>query len=484
MADEQFDDIAYLYDDVLSRLRKGENLSDIDTDTLVEVYDYAYDMSDEFVCSEVLDQGLRREPDCIALIERKAIRYLQQSEIEGAKIYSSRLSHNSFIRKLITTHLSWNQSDWENCYKNLFKDLKHNSIDDFGAVTLIDVVLGVDSLDNLAKIAKDILGYFRYPSAFLADLANALIDNRLFIDAVDILQELSILEPFNIEHWITIADINANQLNALDDAYSAIDYALALNPDDSLAKLKLGEILYKSGPENFDRVVEIADGLINSNERTQDALYLKAEAFIGNSQYERAVECLKEYLKDSTNKFPVFSLLITLSDGLLSEPLKAELIQTIKTAPEEELTQWIERSRLLLSQNMFRTVVSAIEAADVPISSEWVPTFLMFFYKCAAYQKVVSLYEKWFGTEIDVENYLIYAFASVRTGKSHLFRDTVKEMFERAVHELECGIPAKRLLLVSLVNHANALGNLVEKALESGKPIDSETLAKIDPFLT
>ena len=247
MADNFDDELALLYDDILTRLNKGETLADIDLDSLIEVYDYAYDLSDEFVTAEIMNNVLQRDPDFQPMLERKAFRYALLSEIQGAKCVANILPESSFVKKLINMQTDWDATDWRDSYRRLFADVRHQSLDEYSAMCLIDLALGVDNVAHLSLLLEDILPLCRYPEDFLVDLSGTLLDNDMPDEAVTVLLELTTLQPFSLDYWLQLAELYINRLNNFEEGYNAIDYALAIDPDSGSALMLnstlLGEVV-------------------------------------------------------------------------------------------------------------------------------------------------------------------------------------------------------------------------------------------------
>ena len=98
MADNFDDELALLYDDILTRLNKGETLADIDLDSLIEVYDYAYDLSDEFVTAEIMNNVLseRNIQIVISLLKQNGIRKIVASPGATKVTFVGSLQGDSF----------------------------------------------------------------------------------------------------------------------------------------------------------------------------------------------------------------------------------------------------------------------------------------------------------------------------------------------------------------------------------------------------
>jgi len=478
---ENDDDIAILYEDVLSTLLKGDSTSIYDLGSLVEVYDYAYDLSDEFVTSEIMSVVLSRSSKYVPMLERKAIRLLQLSETDAAKAVASRLPVHSFVRKLVYAQITWDAENWRDSYLHLFKNVKESSISDFGALCLIDLALGVDDLNHLVMQLSEILKLLQYPTDFMADLSYTLQENRLYEQTVTVLQELTTVEPFAAEHWLKLADIYCNYLENTDEALNALEYALAIEPESANAKLLYGNILLKNN-KDVDGVIKIADSLINNREYRQEALYLKAGALMQIDNKVEALKVLEKYLEDCHNPLDIFILIFSLEVGPLSESLKNKFIRSLTETGTVELEQWFDKVKLMLGHLTYRQILSYVEMSnrnDLPYGI-WL-NLQLYLYQSKQYGKVKTNYVNRFGTEIDAEAGLMYIMTLLRMGVTTGLKDMADDALKLIIARYKNGGPSDYVVQMTYAKACFAIHEYLD--LIGDKPVDESAIDEMDPFL-
>ncbi|MDE6323234.1 MAG: hypothetical protein K2L85_03830 [Paramuribaculum sp.] len=437
MADSNYDEIEILYNEVLALLERGERMDSIDSDSLVDVYDYAFDQSDEYVASEVMAGLLAREPDNADMLERKAIRLLQLGEYQGVRNVLRRMPEDSFVSRLVEVQMGWDKSRWREGYEKLFAGFRKGTVEGYGAISVIDLAIGVDSLHNLVVMMPVVLPYFRYPADFLADLSNTLYDNSLHEDAALVLQELTTLEPFCVDHWVRLAEIYLNRLKDPKECMNALDYALAIDPDSSRALLMLGDLLIKTDSQ-IDKVLEISERLINLGEYRSDALYLKAGALISLERNDEAFACMEEYLADCVNPLDAFILLLSLRDGVLPQNLDTQLVELLRGLESADVSDWFERARSYVSPTVVAAMADAVRRSGVAVDEELFSLILLCDYRSGRFGDVIEAYEARFPQKNELSAGLIYLFAQLKKeGLSAKAVETMKR-FNGIVHSKDC----------------------------------------------
>lgn len=481
MADDYNDSVEFLYEEILKRLNSDKPISEVDTDSLIEVYDYAYDLADEFVCSEVMSEVLNREPDCVDMLERKAMRYMQQSEFRGARAIASSLPANSFIRRLVSVYLDWNEQSPKMNYDRLFKGLKHGAVSDFGGICIIDMALGTETLEQLVGYLSEVQNLLRYPQDFTADLAETLLDNQKFGLAAIVFQELTNLEPFTIDHWIKLADIYIHQLTMFEDAANCLDYALAIDPESGSARLLLAELMLKCD-KDVDKVIEIAQSLISENTLVKEALYLKAGAYINQEKPAEALDALMQYIDDCVNTLDICLLMITVADGRLSQAVADKLVRIIGESDVSDVVECVERSKSILSNECYLVFLGCISAALYPCPESLRSYVLLYHYLSGDYCTVIDTYDSISKVEDESDDDLLYAFARAWAGQTDGLQSFLNDLAERLSMDKLNGVSNDRLVLIQSLNSISMLMDYLSNCELERVSVDVEALTAIDPF--
>ncbi len=483
MADNSYDDeIALLYSEIVNRLRDGKPLDDIDEEELIDVYDYAYDMSDEFVTEEIMSFVLRRDSRCVAMLERKAMRYFQLNDLQGASAVAGLLPDDSFIRRLLSVHVSWSEADWRDGYRRLFSGISQGGLSEYDAVCLIDFALGADDISHLSRIVPRIIPLMRDPAAFLADLGGTLVDNGRYAEAIEAFQELADIEPFNLSNWIQIADVSLNNLDDAEEAASALDYALALDPE-SLAALRLkGELLLHNGGDG-EEIMAIADRLAETEAYHAEGIYLKAGMYINRDCPAEALELLKEYIGLCGNPLDISLLMMSLNGYRLPDGIEKFIIGYLSTADVSEIQAWIDKAKVMSGTEMFSYVVSLVVSSGAELSSELIGLWLLSLYREGRFEDVISESDRFFkDTEkVPATAMLICNMARLRLGRNDcISQQAMHDIMGSAIMAYKNQGPEAEIIKNGIVRLC--LGMLSYAQSTPAGEINVPGLDAIDPF--
>lgn len=208
-------------------------------DDLIEIFDYAGDIEDDYLRMEALFLGARLYPDSARLAERRAIFYLFFDE----KVFRAYLAdHNDDASPLwdIMRLNKLPKGTPEACAAvQQFVD----SMDEFEDEEIIQLVQLAETLqingwlyDNLDLLRSRCT----YLPTLLYEVAVSAENAGDYERAVRFLEELTELEPYAAEYWAMLAN-NQLMLERTEAAAASLDYALAIDPDYSEAlRTKLG----------------------------------------------------------------------------------------------------------------------------------------------------------------------------------------------------------------------------------------------------
>ncbi len=481
MAESYEDEMALLYDDVLARLNRGETLTDMDLDTLVEVYDYAYDLSDEYVTAEIMTNVLSRDGDYQPMLERKAFRYSMLSELQGAKAIVAKLPADSFVRRLVMSQANWDADNWKDSYEKLFAGVEPHSLDRYSMMCLIDFALSVDEVSHLSELLAVILPLCECPEDFLVDLSGTLLDNDHAEADVPVLLELTTLQPFSLDYWLQLGELYINRLDNYEEGYSAIDYALAIDPDSGRAMMLKGDLLMKV--EGYtEEVHKLADRLMQMDDFKEDALYLKAGAYIKEGKNAEATEFLKRYTEVCNNPLDIFVLIMSINEGKIDGDLKRRLVEFVKDADVAEITRWIARARSVSDDKSMAVFINAIVDADVLVSDEVFSLVIIYLYRSADYIKVKELYEeREQSADMNPFDSLVYLMCRLRLGDPKGVRELLGDKGDEIYEIVRNAGPEGKLLHVGAAKLVYDMHRYLDS--HKGKKPDMKALDKLDPFI-
>lgn len=246
-------------------------------DELVTIFDSAGDYYDDYLRFEVIVLGSRLYPDSEELMARRAIFY---SERDPASFKNFLEDHPDLSNPLVDImRMSDTYPDRGNSQQAMEHFLEEGKLDE--DETVIQFVrmahsLGLDKwlVDNLGRIRSKVsyLPTLLYEVAVTAE-ESPVLDTV----AIAMLEELTEIEPYCADYW-TLLSFTYTRHNRPDDAASAIDYALAIEPDNIEAlKAKLHIFPADSHSEEIDEILERVHRLDPADAETAYMCVLRAE---------------------------------------------------------------------------------------------------------------------------------------------------------------------------------------------------------------
>lgn len=237
---------------------------------LLEVFDTAGDMSNDYVQLEALMLGARLYPDSVALTERRAIFLLG---FESDAFESFMAIHNEvetpimeLLRLRAFASVREDQQVKTDMVTVITDFLNRHRLDSDELV--IQFVHTVEEL-GLHQWLKDnydaILQKVEYKPVFYYEVGSICTDADVDM-GLRALEALTEAEPYSSEYWtmLTAAYLAANRN---DDAATAIEYALAINPKDLPALEKKIEVVERTAP---DTVIDVIEQIISIDPSNPD----------------------------------------------------------------------------------------------------------------------------------------------------------------------------------------------------------------------
>ncbi len=313
MSDNNTDERQQLLERFIKEISSGVASVFYDEDELIELYDYASDIGNDYVRFEVLMCGSRLYPSSVALGERKAFFFYMEDNEEAAKSALAVLPDSSVLKQLLSllvNHVPKNVAAQE--LDKILASVKE--FEDEEVIRLVHTACILGAYSWLTDNYQAILSRCSYPQSFVFELMNEANARGDYEVVAKLSEELTLLEPFNGEFWESLAEVNITHLNKFDAGLSYLDYALAINPDSVPALLLKARALHE-----LDKPVEeIMQVLAKAMELESDnvtpvqymALSLYAKGYKGE-----AVKVLEDYLEVHPGSIDAVESLLLMSDG-------------------------------------------------------------------------------------------------------------------------------------------------------------------------
>ncbi len=198
-----------------------------DEDELVELFDYAGDLNDDYLRMEVLLCGARFYPDSEPLRLRRAIFYNGFESDAEQKFFQDNSGSGPLwdILRLRYTDLAGEQ------LVKALDDLlsTYPEFDDEEIIQLVNVASQLGQLDWVLSRIDAIRAHTTFPLTLHYEVAVVAEEAGRYDKAVEMLELLTDEDPSNAEQWYMLAQ-DYDRLERTEDALNAVEFALALLP--------------------------------------------------------------------------------------------------------------------------------------------------------------------------------------------------------------------------------------------------------------
>lgn len=240
-------------------------------DELIAIFDSAGDYFDDYLRTEVLLLGARLYPDSQELLSRRAIYYSDRD----VNLFNSFISDNPALSSTLARILRLSEAypDRDKARREVEEFIaSHRLAEDEEVIQFVRILHGLGLqkwlIDNLPLIRSKV----SYLPTLLYEIAITAEESPIF-DTVSIalLEELTELEAYAPEYWTLLAMAYLRH-DRPDDARTAIDYALAIDPDNVEA---LKARLHTFAPDSDSAEVDaLLDRLITLDPADSNLAYL------------------------------------------------------------------------------------------------------------------------------------------------------------------------------------------------------------------
>lgn len=271
-----------------------------DEDELVEIYDYAGDISDDYVQMEALFCGARLYPESQALMERRALLYIDTSIDDSdapspaaGKYLNDNADTFSPIFDIARLQIN-HPDDPEAALEFLLTQYDH--FNDEEIIRFVNLAFDLNCyswvVENLDRLRK----YISYQPVLVYEVmreADDVLDNDL---TAKLAEELIESEPFSVGYWEILfkAQARAGKEN---EARSTFDYAKALAADDPEMQLVLAGDVYNYAPFLYRESLEMLEALKADDPDRFEYTDCQCATLVKAGLGDRAVRVLIEFIE-------------------------------------------------------------------------------------------------------------------------------------------------------------------------------------------
>ncbi len=270
-----------------------------DEDELVEIYDYAGDVSDDYVQLEVLFCGARLYPSSVSLAERRALMYLDTSvddSDEPTPAAGSFLSDNPELQTPLFEIARLQINRPEDPLGALEYILaQYDTLGDEEMIRFLDLAFDLGCYNWVVENLPRLRGKVKFLPTLLYEIMREAENSGDDQTVIALAEELIESEPFATGYWVTLFKAQA-RAEKEEDAKSTFDYARALGADNPDVLLVLAEAVYSYAPYLYKEAFEIIEGLRNENPDEFIYTDCMCAILVRMGSASQAIKLLKEYV--------------------------------------------------------------------------------------------------------------------------------------------------------------------------------------------
>lgn len=307
--------ISDLYKEFISAI-ESDSSPRFELDEILDIYDYATDIFDEYGRINALIMGLRLYPDSDELRERLAFSIYDDGDRVGAFREIERVRSKSFAGKMLELLVQPMSTDEFECrLDKLIAETESGTLDDESVIRLMDIIEPrglqtwlVDRYDVLKGIAE-------YPDTVMNEAAEIAAQSGLDDFRLKVLDEFTTEYPLNEMAWGQLASYYLENLRDTAQAENALSYALAISPDNRNLRIMMQKVKFLNGYEPKEMRRELNSLL--KEDPTNDELILQLALMEEvDGREDEAVAILKRGLVEMPYSANMFFHLTRLSPDI------------------------------------------------------------------------------------------------------------------------------------------------------------------------
>ena len=285
-----------LYDRFREALVKPVSERFFDEDELVEIFDYAGDVSDDYVRAEVLFCGERLYPESDELRVRRSILYAEcmpSSDAFTDYVRDNAEGGESIIWKMEKILDDFPDAAGAEAALDELLGMKE-AFEDEEMIRLVKLARGLGRTDWLLSRAERLRARAGYLPVLLYEMGWTFMDSDDLEHAAPFFEELTRLEPFEATYWAFSFSVLA-RLGRFDEAREAFEFACSLEIHDPetavLMATPVGEHLADLRPQ----AVELLERSLRRTPDYYRAVEALATLYVAEGKKAEASGVLRDY---------------------------------------------------------------------------------------------------------------------------------------------------------------------------------------------
>lgn len=379
-----------LYDRFRKEVESGAVIDYYEINELLDIYDYAQDEGDAMVQMFVFLTASRLYPDNKDFDERMAFFLSYVSQDAANDMVSREGRKDTALWDVLRMGVKCYPAGDVVPYLEAILD-KYDSLDFESVLKIIDLLRDMDRRDLLVRYYPALSEKAQDPRGLAFEVAETLKEGEGFHEeARKIADELTKMEPFNIDAWLLLARIEFG-LEHPEDALAAVDYALAIDPEHLNARLTRGVIMVVM-PDKREEAIALLKEILISDPINSFALEGLAEAYVREKKIHEACEVYATMVRNDimlASTVDPLSVIIELEPENLDEYLELAIEKGRKDDKD-----WKLMITGLLEKEKFVPAAKALDYyyRKVGITS-WVDFYLHVLYDARMFERYAEVFE-------------------------------------------------------------------------------------------
>lgn len=415
-------EMASLYERFVKDLAEGSDLSAYSEDDLLDIYDYTRSIPDDYTALEVLIAGMRMYPSSTDMAKRKVL-YFHDFEQDAAVMASAEaLPADSLVRNIahFKVKLPADAAEAKARLLRMTARVPDRSIEDGDLYFLIETFNDLEYIDCLSDESEMLGRKCAYPITLEQELYKIYTEKGDVERALRHCHALTTLQPFEYQWWEELANAYINLTDDRAAALEAVEYALALAPDNlDILTLKATVL----APAAQQEAAEICKEVLRRDPDFKAALFINAYLQYQMGDHTGANSSLEGYARLCEEPLDrgFFDLIFESTKEELSDEFYAMLNRRVTLTDASELYLWaISLSDNGLLAGAHAVLESALKLHKFDNHTLGVRLLAEVYYRREKYVHVIELLDSIDDANIqaDLLTTLIYGLARKHAGRT------------------------------------------------------------------
>lgn len=302
-----------------------------DEDELVELYDYANELHDDYVQLEALMCGARLYPDSHVLAERRLMLYLDTTDDTTdmrTNAAARFIEDNNGVPSLLSDSAMADIARMElmsddkvpQAFEYFLK--QHDKLSGEEIIRLVETVSDKDHYSILKLHYGELEKRATYLPALQFAMAREADDETDSDMQIELAEKLIEAEPFMSGYWLLLFRGQA-RAGKQEDARSTYEYAKALALDDPSAMLSIGETVFYHAPYLLDDMIKVFRDMVKQFPDDYNQTDALCSLLVAQGRNAEVVDILKKYLKVHPGESRPLQRLLLFNRGSLKPYIEA-----------------------------------------------------------------------------------------------------------------------------------------------------------------